>query len=367
MQPIEGEFHDGKSTATAAVTLFTDGAHLIARDAGGGTRVRWPLGGVRRVADPGGAPIVRLRLGQEGAERLQIQAKDLPNVAAFCPNLDSRDVTWAEHIRPIVLWGGGAVVSVVLFFTVGLPWLARGVPGMMPQWAVESLGTQSQNLVRRGVAFLEKRPADEIVCGNPAALAAIENLLSGLTDGGLPRLEVLDTDMVNALALPGNRIVLFRGLIDDARHPNELAGVLAHELGHAREGHPLQRAVEASGTGLILALLLGDVTGGAILVGLGDSLISGAYIREKEHQADAIAIELMRRAGWDSRPMADFFRRIEDKQGDVEEVLGWFNTHPLSVDRAALFDTADTGTGIALTDLEWARVNTVCGSHKKVN
>jgi len=88
------------------------------------------------------------------------------------------------------------------------------------------------------------------------------------------RVGVVDHKMIKAFALPGGHIIVMRGLIEMAGTPEQLAAVIAHELGHVAQRDPIEQALRAARTVGLLSLVLGDATGGTVLALVGESLIS---------------------------------------------------------------------------------------------
>ena len=121
---------------------------------------------------------------------------------------------------------------------------------------------------------------------------------------GLPlTVIVLDDPMVNAFAAPGGQIVFFRGMIESAESPDELAAVMAHEVGHVVARDPTRLALRSVGSVGLLGLLLGDFAGGGLIVVLADQLLDSSYSREAEEKArrEAEENERFRRAALDLR------------------------------------------------------------------
>jgi predicted Zn-dependent protease len=201
------------------------------------------------------------------------------------------------------------------------------------------------------------------VCSAPAGLAALEKMERRLTEGqGLTydiELSVMDHEMLNAFAAPGGRIVILRGLLDEAETAEEVAGVLAHEIGHVEARDPVRLAFRSAGSAGILALVLGDVTGGTVIGLLGDHLMSASYTREAEAAADAFAFDLLVRTGIGTEGLADFFERIEGMGDDLPEIL---STHPASGNRAEAARSAGAeATEPVLTAAEWDALRAICG------
>ena len=132
-------------------------------------------------------------------------------------------------------------------------------------------------------------------------------------------------NQVNALTLPGGHIVIFEGLLKEAHNPEQIAAVLAHELGHAEKKHVVTRTMAEGGISLTLSILLGQDT--RMGYELSRQLISSYFSREQESEADAWGFQLMTNAHIHPKAHADFFRNME-KLSEGDEVPSWLSTHP---------------------------------------
>ena len=127
-------------------------------------------------------------------------------------------------------------------------------------------------------------------CDTPKGKAALAKLTRSLDDNPQDlQVEVANIDMLNAVALPGGKVLLFQGLLSQAKTPDEVAGVLAHEIGHVRERHVMQGLLRQMG----LAVVLGgfDGGGGSTI----NSLLSTTYTRDSEREADAHSLKALNR------------------------------------------------------------------------
>ncbi|MBA4351411.1 MAG: peptidase M48, partial [Rhodobacter sp.] len=155
------------------------------------------------------------------------------------------------------------------------------------------------------------------------------------------------------------QVVIIRGLLDEAETAEEVAGVLAHEIGHVEARDPTRLAFRQAGSAGILALVLGDVTGGTVIGLLGDHMLSASYTREAEAAADAFAFALLQRTGIGTEGLAAFFERIEGMGVDVPEIL---STHPASGNRAeAAREAGGAAAQPVLSDAEWQALKGICG------
>ena len=127
---------------------------------------------------------------------------------------------------------------------------------------------------------------------------------------------VLDNDAINAFALPGGYVHVTRGLLALANNEAELAGVLAHELGHISARHSAERYSQSvlAGMGTTIVGAVGSVVGmpeAAQVAGLGAGAFLQSYSREQELEADMLGVRYMARAGYDPEAMADFFKKLD--------------------------------------------------------
>jgi predicted Zn-dependent protease len=168
-----------------------------------------------------------------------------------------------------------------------------------------------------------------------APLLAIKSRLcdaAGIADTAI-RLHFIDDDDVNAFALPDDRVIVLAGLIEECRTPEELAGVLAHELAHIERRHVVKKLTKDIGVIMLTTIAAGDA-GGEIMRETAAHISSTAFDREQESEADADAVRYMAAAGIDPESFANFLFRIA-KEKDIPRSLVILSTHPHSTDRAS--------------------------------
>lgn len=200
-------------------------------------------------------------------------------------------------------------------------------------------------------------------CRGPAGLAALDKLVAKLDDRPKTlRVRVVDLGIVNAAALPAGNIVIFRQLIQTSESPDELAGVLAHEIAHVRKRHVTAALIREFGVGILTSMVGGNV-GSQV-----DGFASLTFTRRGEREADAVAIERLQAARISPAPTARFFGRLgkqEPDLGRLDLAMGYLSTHPLSKDREKLFRTA-AKPGVpyrpALDATEWAALRNICAT-----
>jgi Zn-dependent protease with chaperone function len=146
--------------------------------------------------------------------------------------------------------------------------------------------------------------------------------------------KIVNARDINAFALPGGPMYVNRGMIEAAKTEGEMAGVMAHEISHVALRHATAQATEQSNP-LKQILGIGAVIGGGLILGqtgaaLGQSLYNTLlvypYSREYETQADMLGAQILARAGYDPRDLANMFKTIEKESGGSGPE--WLSTHP---------------------------------------
>jgi predicted Zn-dependent protease len=204
--------------------------------------------------------------------------------------------------------------------------------------------------------------ASGLVVRDGAAREAVQRIGDRLLTAAPPhpfrfRFEVLQDPTVNAFAVPGGLVVVHAGLVADARMPDELAGVLAHEITHVLERHSLRQLLFQLGLRTSLGLLLGLPDGVADAVGTAAANLGGLqFSRDQEREADGGAVELLARARLPAAGLESFFERLARQEG---RGLAIVSTHPPSAERAAALRRLLVERGTWPTDplaLDWERV-----------
>lgn len=206
-------------------------------------------------------------------------------------------------------------------------------------------------------------------CSTPAGDAALKKLVASLdANPDDLQVEVAKIDMINAVALPGGNVILFDGLVKQARSPDEVAGVFAHEIGHVREKHVMQALLRQMG----LAVVLGGIDGnsGALV----NNMLSMSYSRESEAEADAHSMKALGAANISPIGTASFFDRLSKMDGSANSstsdngIAGYMSSHPLSRSRKDAFEKSivkGKNYKPALTPTEWTELKTMCTQDRK--
>jgi predicted Zn-dependent protease len=150
---------------------------------------------------------------------------------------------------------------------------------------------------------------------------------------------VVNSDAVNAFAVPGGFIYVNRGLIERATRLDQLAGVLGHEIGHVVGRHSVEQMKKASGANIGISLLctLTDICAGAlsqVVINAGASALFAKYSREHEMEADSQAVDNVIDAGIHPGGIPEFFQiLIAERKRNPNVLDNFFASHPLEESR----------------------------------
>jgi predicted Zn-dependent protease len=150
--------------------------------------------------------------------------------------------------------------------------------------------------------------------------------------------KILESKEINAFACPGGFIYVYSGLLKTMDNEAQLAGVMAHEIGHVVARHGVKRLQQVLGLQVLLSIALGEsseITQQA--VGTGVTLILQGYSRQNEYEADYDGAYYMTKAGYNPQGMIQLFGKLQqlDKGGKATELDKLFESHPPSADRIA--------------------------------
>ena len=359
MQSGEALYFDGAGARRQAVTLEIrpEGIAILVE---GRELAFWRRTDLHSADAPKGA----MRIGAEGAAelaRLEIRDAALQDaVKAQFPDLFGRRRGGQASARQIVLWSLAAVVSLMLTVVYLVPLVADRLAPFVPLPVEMRLGQAVDNQVRA----IFGDDACHTAAGD-AALAKLNDALTGASDLPMPTdISVLKSGMMNAITLPGGRIYVFEGLLDAADSPDELGGVIAHELGHVDNRDGLRKLLQSGGSSFLLGLLFGDVTGGAAIVFAAQTMIDSRYSRDAERAADAFSATTMLALGRSPKPLGIFLNRLDSGGGSS---LAFISSHPVTAERLKAMEDQDqpeTGEPL-LTRGEWLSLKAICDNPRE--
>ena len=167
---------------------------------------------------------------------------------------------------------------------------------------------------------------------------------------------VLDDPQVNAFTIPGGNIYVFKGLISFCDSPEQLAAVLAHEMGHVEKRHTVDRLVREFGLSILFSIMTGGDS--VLLSDVYQTLISTGFSRSQEKEADQFALELLEDANISPKSIASFFRKLNRENLAYNEKIELIMTHPHNNARikASLAYEVDVDFKEIPLDLNWEKI-----------
>lgn len=161
------------------------------------------------------------------------------------------------------------------------------------------------------------------------------------------RVHVYEIEPVNGLAAPDGRIFITRGFYNKYRQgevsAEEMASVIAHELGHVALGHSRKRMIDFSGTNavrMVLATVFNRFLPGlgAVIANFVVTMLAAKLSRNDEYEADAYASALLVKAGIGTEPQKSLFRKLEGLTGMAGGMPAWLMSHPKTEDRIRVIE-----------------------------
>lgn len=343
------QWYDGISAVRHAGTAFWDDeGFVVLRDHTADIRV--PIGELGFGEQRQGERVYK----REGLAGFRIVLPDdlPPGIERHLPT-PVKYGAWIDRLglgKAVVVFGLVSAGAVALFMTAP-EWLGPRVPA---SW--------ERNLGEAMIGDFGNR-----LCSTPEGDAALAKLLTSVDpEHRQVRAGVANIDMVNAVALPGEQVMLFDGLVQEAETPEELAGVLGHEVGHVRERHVMTALLRQFGLTILLA---------GANSGMSDTLFGLAamgYSRDAEREADEFARQRMAESRISPLGAATFFERLSAEEGsaqdDFTEMTGWIASHPAPRERAEAFRAAARGKTFrqVLSPEEFQAIKSMCANDPDV-
>ena len=305
------------------------------------------------------------------------------------PNLSHKAHTWG-----LLKWPLGITVILLIFggltyFDIISP--ANSVAKVLPDSARQTLGNRVVSMIKGKNKF----------CKTPEGDKALAKLITRITPGFpkslSPNIRVANLPIENAFAAPGDQIIISGKIISRASSPDEVAGILAHEIGHSIERHPEAGIVRALGLITLMQFLTAGESG--TFSEIIFQLVLTGYSRKAESEADVHAAQILNKTNISTRPLAGFFERLQNKYArknktekkDVakkntpnhaatkknteksvpqkksdKSILDWLSTHPATQERIHYFNQSDIKTSPPiLNKSEWNALQTICGEKSK--
>lgn len=357
-------YSDGKSAAVYQVDLRWGERELDILAGDGSILDRWAFDDIRELPMPGREDCLQIIDGHGVGGRLRLEeAGDIDKCRRLCKALSQQPDKEPGWWKAYVFWSVTAVGSLALLFMVIIPSLAHQIAKIIPYNWEQELGANVEQSILSVLARYQEKETAELICSSTAGLRALDKMTTPLSYGSDNLLDikvtVINVDMANAITLPGGRIIVFKGLLDKADHPNEVAGVIGHEIGHVVHHHSMESFISTTAITGLLSLLVGDASGGIVIAGVTEMALNSANSRDAEREADDYGIGVMNELGFDAKPLAVMLGKL-GKETPKIAVMDWLSSHPGMSERIDHINAVNTQNGASLSDADWQALKTIC-------
>lgn len=361
------EYFDGHTAKKHSVSVEPIQSGLAITNTQTGDITLWPFADLRRLPDQAREGGLLLTTTAAPDARLNLFDVALINqINEICPDIKKQEAPKGSY-RKVAIWTTAALTSVLLIVFVIIPAMANTMARLIPMEREVALGRTVLSQIDN---FLGEEPDEGFKCTNPAGLAALNKMTARLSDNlDTPyefKIQVFNHPMINAFAVPGGHIVLMDGLIQESNSPEEVAGVLGHEMGHVVNRDTTRAILRTAGTAGILGMVLGDFSGGAAILLASEQVISASYAQDAETNADLFAHERFAVAELPSAKLADFFLSLKGEGESEKSIFSHLASHPDLQGRANAAIAADVIGDASFTRVlnsdEWQDLRNICKS-----
>ena len=334
MQVIEprrwqGHYFDGRTPTRHEVTILVTNAGLQIEKTDGST-LWWPYDKVRQTEDFYSTGQVRLEKDEGSHENLVVS--DPAFLAALQQFARDSSVRFHDASRKrrqlglILLLACAAALAAWVLYSRVIPAATDLLAAHVPVSWEEKLGRD----------MTERMVPPEKRCANGELAKALDAIQATLlaSETAVPyvfHIAVVDDPTINAYAVTGGYIVVFRGLLEKTRTPEELAGVLAHEMQHILKHHPTRAVLRRMSMSGLISIVAGKAERAEDILQSVGTLGELSYSRQDEQAADRDGIKMLQAARIDPAGLIDFLSTMDT--GGASQYLRYLSTHPETSNR----------------------------------
>jgi len=336
---IDGFYFDGKSSGRQAVTIDLIGNRL--QVIGDDFEFTCPLDEVR-FSSPLGKMNRSAYLPDGGKcdfnnEAFAREAEHRQGKGGFFHSVHR----WENSLRLVFAALVLTIGLVLAFIQFGVPVLAEQAAYAIPPSTETTLGTETLQILDK-VMFepteldaARQKELERLFAQVVATLDATDRTYT-LQLRSSPKIGA------NAFALPGGTVIMTDELVALALRDEEIAAVLAHEVGHVRHRHAMRQVIQGSAVGLIVTALTGDVfSASSLAAALPTMLVDAKFSRDMERQADDVAVEYLLKKGETVESFASILTHMEQafaakhgsETGTADRTASYFSSHPATKER----------------------------------
>lgn len=348
------------------IRLYTSSLVIVKDD---GSQIKWDYGSIRQTQGFYAGETIRLERGEDITEALVIEEPDfLSALRSVAPGISQKiDSPSLRKLRPSLMFvsGIGVIVFVAIVYLGFIPaftsWAAYRVPAKWEKGLGEKIVS---DLVPDSKKCEDKKVRNTV---NRIRDALVKNLPQSPYEF---KVMVVQDPLVNAFALPGGIILVYAGLMEQTKTPEELAGVLAHEVQHIERRHTTKRILQHSSMRFLLAAATGKAESLAQL-GFDAAYLLGAmrYSRAQEQEADILGLKLLSKSGFPPRAYISFLKSMQKEDDSLPSYFKYLLTHPRISERVRKLEEivslypAETQTKVN-SGAEWKKLKKACHAVK---
>ena len=318
-------YYDGKTATPHNVTIHATGSFIEILDQNETQIARWKVSDIKIIDKP--TPPIPGKLGYAKQPHARLLMEDGKAWKYITTKIKSENKPFTLPTSIPALIAFAVIAAGVLAFSfLGLPRLMENAAYLIPDQTAKAIG---KNITDSMISSYR-------VCNAPKGEAALQKLVNKISKHTsrdiIYNVRIVDeTSVPNAFAAPGGYIILYKAVLDNASGPDDVAGVLAHEMSHVDLYHSAKSLVRNVGFSAMLAMMLGD----ASVVKVAGMINQLHFSREDETAADEHAVKLLEKADIDPKGLSNFFESVLKIQGnvDVAGLLGYLSTHPETQER----------------------------------
>ena len=318
-------YYDGKSSIRQEIKLFFDSKneslHFVSSDEK--THI-WPIKEIVFEQRPTG---LYLDFGSDLIQHISIEDNN------FITTLQSYRkqkglIGWYQNLINLSSTSHwviaiGILAIIGLCFIYVIPWIGEKSAALIPKEYDDEIGN---------LAWIENEYFMSIDSSKTKLLNTFAKQLN-LKNTKKLKFTVVNSDQVNAFALPDGNVVVFTGIINEMKSYDELVGLLGHESSHVNNRHSIKMLCRSLSGYLFISLILGDANGVMAIIGDNvNSLQSLSFSREFEHQADFDGFDILVANKVDSRGMLNLFKRLKKHNSSIN-IPEFLSSHPVTEDR----------------------------------
>ncbi|MCP5502894.1 MAG: M48 family metallopeptidase [Leptospiraceae bacterium] len=214
------------------------------------------------------------------------------------------------------------LISISIFLAIFIFLYFQGlqrVHTLIPQSVDKEIGSYVQKQILKNYSTCSKEEYNQFLHKLINLLADRKNTFN---------ITIVKQDVANAISLPGGEILIFSGLFKESESPEEIAGVLAHEIAHIEQRHGIRQLIRVLGISFLVTGLIGIGSDSSEMIEtyseIVNTLILLKYSRSFEEEADRLAVEKLNRLSISTEGLIQFFKR----NAENDKISKWLNTHP---------------------------------------